>query len=74
MQLCLVGTAHFSPKTTPSQAKELSLSLYTLAKNTLLICLIICLFNLIFLSKTHIAFNGYVIVDIYTQTLKIFVL
>jgi hypothetical protein len=69
-----VGTAHFSPKIEGSQNKQTALSLYNLAKNAILVCIIICLLNLIFFSNTYIAFNGYVIVDIYTQVLKLFVL
>jgi NADH-quinone oxidoreductase subunit N len=74
LQLILVGTAHFSPKIEGSQNKQTALSLYNLAKNAILVCIIICLLNLIFFSNTYIAFNGYVIVDIYTQVLKLFVL
>jgi hypothetical protein len=66
--------AHFFPKVDNHQSKEMALSLYILAKNALLISLSICLFNIFFFNNTYIAFNGYVIIDIYTQVLKIFVI
>ena len=74
--LILVGTANFIPAANRvEEKKEVTLTLYEFARLSLLIAVLLYLFQLLFFLKSPaILFNGYMIVDSYTQTLKITIL
>lgn len=77
--LILVGTANFTPAASRVlQKKEITLSLYELARNSLLVTVTLYLCQLFgFFTgaiTTTLTFNAHSIVDGYTQTLKIVIL
>jgi NADH-quinone oxidoreductase subunit N len=75
VSLILVGTANFSPAAqSVAKKKEVTLSLYDFIRSSLFIALGLYLFqSLIFLKTTAIVFNGYSIIDSYTQSLKLII-
>jgi hypothetical protein len=74
--LILVGTANFIPAAHLfTQKKQVTLSLYACARLSVLITIALYLFqSLSFLKTPAILFNGYSIVDLYTQALKCVIL
>lgn len=75
VSLIIVGTANFTPAALlVAQKKEITLSLYEFARLSLLITGSIYFFQLYNIQTTNIIFNGYSIIDHYTQFLKLIVI
>lgn len=74
--LILVSTANFFPAANlVTEKKEVTFSLYEFARVSLLIAISLYLLQILsFLKISVIVFNGYSIVDFYTQVLKLIIL
>jgi NADH-quinone oxidoreductase subunit N len=74
--LILVGTANFFPSAhLVMKKKEVTLCLYEFVRLSILITLALYLFQILsFLKTSAIVFNGYSIIDSYTQGLKLVII